>query len=95
MPLPGAGTGTKWRRKACATGSGWRKACGMNVTQQTVDLPQLRLRIFTPAANGERLWPGVLAYSDIFQHTGPHLRACTRLAAYGHVVIAPELYGRI
>ncbi|MFT3835870.1 MAG: dienelactone hydrolase family protein [Myxococcaceae bacterium] len=67
----------------------------MNVTQETVDLPQLRLRLFTPVGTGTRLWPAVIAYSDIFQHTGPHLRMCTRIASYGHVVIAPELYGRI
>ena len=65
----------------------------MNVTSQIVDLPQLRLRVFTPAGPARR-WPAVLAYSDIFQHTPPHVRVCTRIAAHGLVVIAPELYGR-
>ncbi len=37
----------------------------------------------------------MLAYSDIFQHTGPHIRICTRLSSYGFLVIAPELYGRV
>jgi carboxymethylenebutenolidase len=64
----------------------------MNVTTELIDLPQLRLRVFLPKAEGR--FPGLLAYSDIFQHTGPHLRMCTRLAAQGFVVIAPELYGR-
>jgi carboxymethylenebutenolidase len=40
-------------------------------------------------------YPGVLFYSDIFQLTGPMVRACTRLAGYGFVVAAPEIYHRI
>jgi carboxymethylenebutenolidase len=36
----------------------------------------------------------VVAYSDIFQQTPPHLRMCRRLAAHGYTVISPELYGR-
>lgn len=65
----------------------------MNVTTEVLDLPHLRLRCFLPTTAGR--FPGVLAYSDIFQHTGPHLRLCTRLASHGFVVFAPELYGRI
>src|SRR5205085_12200231 len=34
-------------------------------------------------------------YSDVFQLTGPMLRACTRLAGYGFVVAAPEIYHRV
>jgi carboxymethylenebutenolidase len=37
-------------------------------------------------------YPGILFYSDIFQLTGPMLRACVRLAGYGFVVVAPEIY---
>jgi carboxymethylenebutenolidase len=65
----------------------------MNVESSVSDLPNLRLRVFTPTRPGK--WPAVLAYSDIFQHTGPHLRVCTRLAARGFTVVAPELYGRV
>lgn len=65
----------------------------MNVESHVTDLPNLRLRVFTPTRAGR--WPAVLAYSDIFQHTGPHLRVCTRLAARGFTVVAPELYGRV
>jgi carboxymethylenebutenolidase len=36
-----------------------------------------------------------LLYSDIFQLTGPTIRACVRLAGYGFVVAAPEIYHRI
>jgi carboxymethylenebutenolidase len=65
----------------------------VNVKTDTVDLPSLRLRVFRPATGHSG--PAVLAYSDIFQHTPPHVRMCTRLASYGFTVIAPELYGRI
>jgi carboxymethylenebutenolidase len=37
----------------------------------------------------------VLAYSDIFQLTGTHLRICQRIASYGFVVVAPEIFGRV
>ncbi len=46
-----------------------------------------------PAAKGK--YPAVLLYSDIFQLTGPMLRATVRLAGYGFVVAAPEIYHRI
>jgi carboxymethylenebutenolidase len=62
----------------------------MNVTDQTVDLAHLRLRVFKPATSHA----AVVAYSDIFQQTPPHVRMCRRLAAYGYTVISPELYGR-
>jgi carboxymethylenebutenolidase len=39
--------------------------------------------------------PGILFYSDIFQLTGPMVRACQRLAGYGFVVAAPEIYHRL
>lgn len=59
---------------------------------ETFDLAQQRVRLFKPACEGR--FPAVLAWSDIFQHTGPHLRLCARLAARGYVVVTPELYGR-
>ncbi|RYE94182.1 MAG: dienelactone hydrolase family protein [Myxococcales bacterium] len=39
--------------------------------------------------------PVVVAWSDIFQLTPPHLRLVRRLASHGYTVVAPELYGRI
>jgi len=53
----------------------------------------MRLMVCAPRGEGE--WPGVLCYSDIFQLTGPTVRACARLAGYGFVVAAPEIYHRI
>jgi carboxymethylenebutenolidase len=53
------------------------------------------LRMFVAAPRAEGAYPGVLFYSDIFQLTGPMLRSCARLAGYGFVVAAPEIYHRI
>lgn len=53
------------------------------------------MRMFVAAPRAEGKYPGVLCYSDIFQLTGPMLRACVRLAGYGFVVAAPEIYHRI
>jgi carboxymethylenebutenolidase len=41
---------------------------------------------------GERAWPGVLLYTDIFQLTESTLRTARRLAAEGFVVAVPEIY---
>ena len=64
----------------------------MNVTSELVDRGHLQCRVFLPAAPGR--YPAVIAYSDIFQQTQPHLRYCARLASHGLVVVSPELYGR-
>jgi carboxymethylenebutenolidase len=54
-----------------------------------------KLRTFVAAPAGEGTYPGILGYSDIFQLSGPMLRSCIRLAGYGFVLVAPEIYGRI
>ncbi len=53
------------------------------------------LRMFVAAPRAEGKYPGIIFYSDIFQLTGVMLRATTRLAGYGFVVAAPEIYHRI
>jgi carboxymethylenebutenolidase len=53
------------------------------------------MRLFVAAPRAEGRYPGVVAYSDIFQLTGPMLRVCARLAGYGYVVAAPEIYHRL
>jgi carboxymethylenebutenolidase len=53
----------------------------------------MRTFVAAPAAAGR--YPGILCYSDIFQLTGPMLRACVRLAGYGFVAAAPEIYHRV
>jgi carboxymethylenebutenolidase len=69
----------------------------MVVTTQYVDIPApgspMRAFIASPKAEGR--YPGILCYSDIFQLTRPMLRTCTRLAGYGFVAAAPEIYHRI
>lgn len=53
------------------------------------------MRTFVAAPTIKGTSPGILFYSDIFQLTGPMIRATTRLAGYGFVVAAPEIYHRI
>lgn len=72
----------------------------MQVTRETVDVAtpdgaRLRCAVLTPAGAAGTRRPAVLAYSDIFQLTGTHLRICTRLASHGFVVVAPEIFGRV
>lgn len=69
----------------------------MIITTESVDIESggspMRTLVARPKAEGR--CPGVLIYSDIFQLTGPMVRACARLAGYGFVVAAPEIYHRI
>ncbi|MCI0485858.1 MAG: dienelactone hydrolase family protein [Blastocatellia bacterium] len=53
------------------------------------------MRMFVAAPRAEGKYPGIVFYSDIFQLTGPMLRVTMRLAGYGFVVAAPEIYHRI
>jgi carboxymethylenebutenolidase len=53
------------------------------------------MRAFVAAPKAEGSYPGILFYSDIFQLTGTMLRSCARLAGYGFVVAAPEIYHRL
>jgi carboxymethylenebutenolidase len=53
------------------------------------------MRTFVAAPKQPGKYPGILFYSDIFQLTGPTVRSCARLAGYGFVVAAPEIYHRI
>ena len=69
----------------------------MIVTTEYVDiaLAGSPMRAFVAAPNAEGKSPGIWCYSDIFQLTPPLLRFCVRLAGYGFVVAAPEIYRRI
>lgn len=68
----------------------------MVVSREYVDLPVhgLAMRAFLAAPRAPGPHPGVVFYSDIFQLTEPTLRWCVRLAGYGFVVAAPEIYHR-
>jgi len=50
----------------------------------------MRTFVASPKADGR--YPGIWCYSDIFQLTPPLLRFCVRLAGYGFVAAAPEIY---
>lgn len=69
----------------------------MILTTETVDLQVdgRVLRMLVAAPKDAAPVPGILLYSDIFQLTGPMQRACQRLAGYGFVVAAPEIYHRL
>jgi carboxymethylenebutenolidase len=74
---------------------GWYHSA-MLVISEYVDIPAgpspMRMFVARPKEPGK--YPGILCYSDIFQLTGPMLRATTRLAGYGFVTAAPEIYHR-
>jgi carboxymethylenebutenolidase len=53
------------------------------------------MRTFVAAPKLAGKYPGILFYSDIFQLTATMKRASMRLAGYGFVVAAPEIYHRI
>ena len=58
----------------------------------TVDGSLMRLYVARPLPEGRR--PGVLFYSDIYQLGEPIRRLADRLAGYGYVVAAPEIFHR-
>jgi len=63
------------------------------VTREYVDIGTMRTFVAAPAAEGA--YPGVVFYTDIFQLTEASLRWAVRLAGYGFVVAAPEIYHRV
>jgi carboxymethylenebutenolidase len=69
----------------------------MVITTEYVDIPSggAPTRMFVAAPKAASKYPGIVCYSDIFQLTGPMLRAVSRLAGYGFVAAAPEIYHRI
>jgi carboxymethylenebutenolidase len=64
----------------------------MVVTHESIDIGGMRILLSIPKASSRV--PGVLMYSDIFQLTGPQLRASARLAGHGYVVATPEIWNR-
>jgi carboxymethylenebutenolidase len=69
----------------------------MIVTTSYCDVPLSGspMRTFVAAPKAEGRYPGIWCYSDIFQLTPPMLRTCVRLAGYGFVAAAAEIYRRI
>lgn len=68
----------------------------MIVQTEAVTVPvggsPMRVSVSRPVGEGQ--YPGIVLYSDIFQLTPTMIRACVRLAGYGFVVAAPEIYHR-
>jgi carboxymethylenebutenolidase len=69
----------------------------MVITSKSVDVLSggVLMRMFVAAPKTEGTYPGIICYSDIFQLTGPMLRSVSRLAGYGFVAAAPEIYHRV
>lgn len=69
----------------------------MVVETSYVDIPTdpNTMRTFVAAPRAAGRFPAIWCYSDIFQLTGTMLRSCVRLAGYGFVAAAPEIYHRI
>ncbi|HSO74222.1 MAG TPA: dienelactone hydrolase family protein [Blastocatellia bacterium] len=69
----------------------------MIINTEYADIPAdgapMRMLVAAPRAEGK--YPGILLYSDICQLTGSMVRSTARLAGYGFVVAAPEIYHRI
>lgn len=69
----------------------------MRIEQQTIGLTVddslMRVHVARPVGGGPH--PGILFYSDIYQLGDPILRLANRLAGYGFVVAAPEIFHRL
>lgn len=59
----------------------------------TVDDSLMRVYVAAPKPAGQ--YPGILFYSDIYQLGKPITRLADRLAGYGYVVAAPEIFHRL
>lgn len=68
----------------------------MQIRLDYVDIPVaekgMRTVIARPVADGQ--YPGILLFSDIFQLSDPMIRTCARLAGYGFIVAAHEIFHR-
>jgi carboxymethylenebutenolidase len=53
------------------------------------------MRVYVAAPKPEGQYPGILFYSDIYQLGRPITHLADRLAGYGYVVAAPEIFHRI
>src|ERR1700733_10550947 len=67
----------------------------VNTEYANISLSGSPMRTFVAAPKDEGQYPGIWCYSDIFQLTAPLLRTCVRLAGYGFVAAAPEIYRHI
>src|SRR5882762_11578524 len=53
----------------------------------------MRTHVYAPAAPaGDKKYPGLLLYPEIYQQTGPIARLSAQFASHGYVVMAPEIF---
>jgi carboxymethylenebutenolidase len=53
----------------------------------------MRTHVYAPAAPaGDKRYPGLVLYPEIYQQTGPIARLSAQFASHGYVVMAPEIY---
>lgn len=69
----------------------------MQIVTSYEDIPAAgrTMRTFVAAPNDDKQYPGIVFYSDIFQLTESTMRWVSRLASYGFIVAAPEIYFRV
>src|SRR5688572_16251660 len=66
----------------------------VRLSRETVGIAGIQAYVARPKDARAPL-PPVIAYSDIFQLTPSHLRIVERIASYGFLVVAPEIYSKI
>ena len=69
----------------------------MQIIQRNIGLTvdDSLMRVYVAAPEPAAQYPGILFYSDIYQLGGPITRLADRLAGYGYVVAAPEIFHRL
>ena len=66
----------------------------MTLTESQIDIatPTGPMRTYVYRPTGDRRWPGLVFYSEIFQRTAPIARMAANFAGHGFVVLVPEVY---
>jgi carboxymethylenebutenolidase len=66
----------------------------MTLTESQIDIatPTGPMRTYVYRPTGDRRWPGLVFYSEIFQRTAPIARMAAYFAGHGFVVLVPEVY---
>lgn len=69
----------------------------MQITKRNIGLTveDSLMRVYMAAPAPEGIYPGILFYSDIYQLGRPITLLADRLAGYGYVVAAPEIFHRL
>ncbi len=68
----------------------------MQITKRNIELrvDDSLMRVYVASPKPAGTYPGILFYSDIYQLGGAITRLVDRLAGYGYVVAAPEIFHR-